>query len=92
MNMRLVGMVKLVALALVASPASAQYIPRGQDRDALGQALQGHDFWNGYGQQRVPYMPNPYQPAPTYRAPTYQAPNFGGGGIQRQYGWRQYGW
>ena len=52
MNVRLVGMVKVVALALVASPASAQYIPRGQDRDALGQALQGHDFWNDYGQQR----------------------------------------
>ena len=41
MNIRLVGMVNLVAVALVALLAFAQYIPRGQDRDALGQPLTG---------------------------------------------------
>jgi hypothetical protein len=82
----------IVSALLVASPASAQYIPRGQDRAALGQALQGHDFWNDYGQHRVPDMPNPYRNS-------WQPPQFNGyqqhdfvGGARRGYGWREYGW
>jgi hypothetical protein len=97
MNIRLVGIAALTALACLATPAFAQSnIARGQDREALGQALQGHDIYDqGYFTQRVqPFNPSPfdtyngsgYRPAPTYQAPDY------GGGSRRGYGWRDYGW